>query len=146
VSPLTEAQVTAGLAQTPGWKRAGNAIERTYRFPDFNAAMVFVNWVAALAERANHHPDMTIHYNEVTVSVWNPLRRRAHGKRLRARPRDRRAVTTLALPELFGDRFAALEEQFLTTTTGDLFADCFGCGPSIRSACGCGASRPRRAC
>jgi len=32
--------------------------------------MVFVNWVAAIAERANHHPDVTIHYNEVTVSVW----------------------------------------------------------------------------
>jgi acyl-coenzyme A thioesterase PaaI-like protein len=38
-------------------------------------------------------------------------------------------VTTLALPELFGDRCAALEEQFLTTKMGDLFADCFGCGP-----------------
>ncbi|PYN35677.1 MAG: 4a-hydroxytetrahydrobiopterin dehydratase [Candidatus Rokuibacteriota bacterium] len=70
VSPLGDPQVTAELAQTPGWKRAGKAIERTYRFPDFNAAMVFVNWVAALAERANHHPDMTIRYNEVTVSVW----------------------------------------------------------------------------
>jgi 4a-hydroxytetrahydrobiopterin dehydratase len=70
VSPLADAQVAAELAQTPGWKRAGKAIERTYRFPDFKAAMVFVNWVAALAERANHHPDVIIHYNEVTVSVW----------------------------------------------------------------------------
>ena len=70
MSPLADAQVTAELAQTPGWKRVGKAIERTYRFPDFNAAMVFVNWVAALAERANHHPDVTIRYNEVTVSVW----------------------------------------------------------------------------
>src|SRR5262249_56734845 len=32
VSPLADAQVTAELAQTPGWKRAGKAIERTYRF------------------------------------------------------------------------------------------------------------------
>ena len=70
VSPLADAQITAELAQTPGWKRAGKAIERTYRFPDFNAAMVFVNWVAALAARANHHPDVTIRYNEVTLSVW----------------------------------------------------------------------------
>jgi 4a-hydroxytetrahydrobiopterin dehydratase len=70
MSPLGDAQVAAELAQTPGWKRAGKAIERTYRFPDFKAAMVFVNWVAALAERANHHPDMTIRYNEVTVTVW----------------------------------------------------------------------------
>jgi len=70
MSPLADTQITAELAQTPGWKRAGKAIERTYRFPDFKAAMVFINWVAALAERANHHPDMTIRYNEVTVSVW----------------------------------------------------------------------------
>jgi 4a-hydroxytetrahydrobiopterin dehydratase len=39
-------------------------------FSGFQGGEVFVNWVAALAERANHHPDMTIHYNEVTVSVW----------------------------------------------------------------------------
>ena len=32
--------------------------------------MIFVNRVAWLAERANHHPDVTIRYNEVTLSVW----------------------------------------------------------------------------
>jgi len=36
---------------------------------------------------------------------------------------------TVALPDAFGARFAALEEQFLTTKAGDLFAECFGCGP-----------------
>lgn len=70
MSLLGEGEVAAELARTPGWTRAGKAIERTYRFRDFKEAMVFVNRVAALAESANHHPDVTIHYNEVTLSMW----------------------------------------------------------------------------
>jgi 4a-hydroxytetrahydrobiopterin dehydratase len=70
MSPLAEGEIAAEIARTPGWPRSGKAIERTYRFRDFKEAMVFVNRVAALAERANHHPDVTIHYNEVTLSMW----------------------------------------------------------------------------
>ena len=70
MTQLDEAAVTAELARTPGWRRAGPAIERTWRFAGFKEAMVFVNGVAALAERENHHPDVTIHYNEVTLSLW----------------------------------------------------------------------------
>jgi 4a-hydroxytetrahydrobiopterin dehydratase len=69
-SLLGETEIAEELARTPGWKRSGKTIERLYRFRDFREAMVFVNWVAAIAERANHHPDVTIRYNEVTVSVW----------------------------------------------------------------------------
>jgi 4a-hydroxytetrahydrobiopterin dehydratase len=70
VSRLDEATVAEELVRTPGWKRSGRAIERTWRFRDFREAMVFVNGVAALAERENHHPDVGIHYNEVTLSLW----------------------------------------------------------------------------
>ena len=70
MSPLGDAEVAGELVRTPGWTRSGKTIERTYRFLDFKEAMVFVNRVAALAERANHHPDVTIRYNEVTLSVW----------------------------------------------------------------------------
>ena len=59
------------LAATPGWTRDGEAIGRTWRFADFKTAMIFVNGVAALAEKANHHPDVTIHYNEVTLRLWS---------------------------------------------------------------------------
>jgi 4a-hydroxytetrahydrobiopterin dehydratase len=69
MSLLGEDEVAAELARTPGWKRSGQTIERLYRFRDFREAMVFVNWVAAIAERANHHPDVAIRYNEVTISV-----------------------------------------------------------------------------
>ena len=53
----------------PGWTPDGTAIVRTWRFADFKAAMIFVNGVAALAEQVNHHPDIAIHYNEVTLRL-----------------------------------------------------------------------------
>ena len=68
---LADDVVTRELATTPGWTRDGEAIQRTWRFADFKAAMIFVNGVAALAEKANHHPDVAIHYNEVTLRLWS---------------------------------------------------------------------------
>jgi 4a-hydroxytetrahydrobiopterin dehydratase len=68
---MDEAAVAAALARVPGWTRAGRAIERTYRFADFRGALAFVNRVGDLAERQNHHPDIAIHYNEVTLTLWS---------------------------------------------------------------------------
>ena len=67
---MDDAAAAAGLARLPGWARAGRAIARTYRFEDFRGALAFVNRVGALAERQQHHPDIDIRYNEVTLSVW----------------------------------------------------------------------------
>lgn len=68
---LADDAVTRELATTPEWARDGEAIRRTWRFADFKAAMIFVNGVAALAEKANHHPDIAIRYNEVTLRLWS---------------------------------------------------------------------------
>jgi 4a-hydroxytetrahydrobiopterin dehydratase len=68
---LAEDAVVRELAALPAWARDGDAIRRTWTFADFRTAMIFVNGVAALAEKANHHPDMTIHYNEVTLRLWS---------------------------------------------------------------------------
>ena len=68
---LTDDAVIRELASTPQWTRGGDAIQRAWRLADFKAAMVFVNGVAALAEKANHHPDIAIHYNEVTLRLWS---------------------------------------------------------------------------
>ena len=67
---LTGDALAREVTDTPGWTRDGDAIQRTWRFADFKAAMIFVNGVAALAEKANHHPDVAIHYNEVTLRLW----------------------------------------------------------------------------
>ena len=58
------------LARLKGWKHVGNAIQKQYTFADFKDAMFFVNSVAALAEKAGHHPDITVNYNHVTLSLF----------------------------------------------------------------------------
>jgi 4a-hydroxytetrahydrobiopterin dehydratase len=68
---LDDTALAAALARLRGWQRAGRAIEKTYRFGDFRGALAFVNRVGDLAERQNHHPDITIHYSEVTLTLWS---------------------------------------------------------------------------
>lgn len=67
---LSSEEINQRLARLRGWALKENKIERTYRFSDFAEAMEFVNDVADLAEEADHHPDIIIHYNEVTLSLW----------------------------------------------------------------------------
>lgn len=66
---LTDAEIQQELASLNGWQRSGNAIQRVFRFPDFKAAMHFVNKIAEAAEQANHHPDIDIRYNTVTMAL-----------------------------------------------------------------------------
>ena len=66
---LTEDKVVVALAGLDGWKRAGDAIEKTFKFEDFPKAMAFVNRVAEEAEAAQHHPDIDIRWNQVTMSL-----------------------------------------------------------------------------
>ena len=68
---MDDADIAAALARVPGWARAGKTITRTYRFADFRAALAFVNRVGELAEEQNHHPDITIRYNEVSLTLWS---------------------------------------------------------------------------
>jgi len=69
MAKLTAAQIRAVLPTVPGWKRQGRVITRTFQFPDFAQAMRFVNAVARLAERAWHHPDFAIQWNQVTLTL-----------------------------------------------------------------------------
>ena len=66
-----DAALDAAVARLAGWRRAGRAIEKVYRFGDFRAALAFVNRVGDLAERQQHHPDIAIHYSEVTLTLWS---------------------------------------------------------------------------
>ena len=52
------------------WRREGETIVRDLEFADFVAAVAFVNAVAALAEQADHHPDMLVHgYKHVRLTL-----------------------------------------------------------------------------
>jgi len=49
------------------WTENGGALERTFELASFEQAIAFVNRVAELAERENHHPDIAIAYKNVTL-------------------------------------------------------------------------------
>ena len=66
---LTSDQINKRLASVPEWNKKDATISRTYKFKDFLAAMEFVNRVAAIAEQANHHPDIDIRWNKVTLAL-----------------------------------------------------------------------------
>ena len=58
----------AAIARThPAWTLHDESMRRTYVFADFNAAMGFVNRVALASEVADHHPDIEIRWNKVTL-------------------------------------------------------------------------------
>jgi 4a-hydroxytetrahydrobiopterin dehydratase len=69
MSVLTPEMVQASLRSLPQWKLEGKEIVRHYEFPDFAAAMVFVNQVAKAAEKAGHHPDIDVRYNKVKLAL-----------------------------------------------------------------------------
>jgi 4a-hydroxytetrahydrobiopterin dehydratase len=66
---LAEPQIILALAARPDWTRNGDMIARTFQFKDFPAAMDFTNAVAALAEQAQHHPDIDVRWNKVTLAL-----------------------------------------------------------------------------
>jgi len=66
---LTPAEIDIALLELPSWKLEDGKLIRDFTFSDFVAAMLFVNQVAALAETANHHPDIDIRYNQVRLGL-----------------------------------------------------------------------------
>jgi 4a-hydroxytetrahydrobiopterin dehydratase len=64
---LDPAARTTFSADHPQWTLSGEEISRTFVFADFNEAMGFVNRVALAAEVADHHPDIDIRWNKVTL-------------------------------------------------------------------------------
>ncbi len=60
--------MAAGLAGL-AWERVGDELVKEVKRKDFAEAMVFVNAVALLAEGANHHPDIAISWNRVTLHL-----------------------------------------------------------------------------
>lgn len=65
---LAQEALSAQLVALPGWACADNAIAKTYRFADYYQTMAFVNAVAYVAHRDDHHPDLAVGYNRCTVA------------------------------------------------------------------------------
>ncbi|MBK6939242.1 MAG: 4a-hydroxytetrahydrobiopterin dehydratase [Planctomycetes bacterium] len=66
---LTPSELDAALSTLPQWTVAEGKLHRAFRFTDFAEAFAFMTRVAALAERANHHPEWSNVWNRVTIDL-----------------------------------------------------------------------------
>ncbi|WP_028917686.1 4a-hydroxytetrahydrobiopterin dehydratase [Pseudoxanthomonas sp. J35] len=66
---LGQARIAELLPEVPGWELAeeGRALVRTFTFKDYHHTMAFVNALAWIAHREDHHPDLGVHYDRVVV-------------------------------------------------------------------------------
>jgi 4a-hydroxytetrahydrobiopterin dehydratase len=70
VPPYSEAQAKAALAQLKGWIVEDGKLVKLYPFRDYHETMAFVNALAWISHREDHHPDLTVGYNKCRVAYW----------------------------------------------------------------------------
>ena len=66
---LEEEEIEQRLDEMGDWEREGDEMQKVFEFDDFAAAIKFVNDVAKLADRYDHHPDIDIRWNKVKLSL-----------------------------------------------------------------------------
>lgn len=66
---LSKVEIQQKLKAMRDWSQAGKAIQRKFTFKSFMPAIGFVNRIADAAEKAGHHPDITINYSVVGISL-----------------------------------------------------------------------------
>ncbi len=67
VPPLTQAEAKKLMEQLEGWALHAQTIDKTFEFKNYYQTMAFVNGVAWVSHREDHHPDMTVGYNKCRV-------------------------------------------------------------------------------
>lgn len=67
VPPLTETQIGELIRQLAGWEYRDGVIAKTYSFKNYHHTMAFVNAVAWISHREDHHPDLKVGYSKCTV-------------------------------------------------------------------------------
>jgi 4a-hydroxytetrahydrobiopterin dehydratase len=66
-SPLTDGEILKLLPQVPGWAVVDGTLQKSFPFTDYARMMSFVNAVAWLAQREDHHPDLHVGWGRTTV-------------------------------------------------------------------------------
>lgn len=66
---LSDAEIEEKLAGLSGWERSGEAIEKSFKRGDFVGSVEFVSSLVGPAEGMNHHPDVAISWDTVTVTI-----------------------------------------------------------------------------
>jgi 4a-hydroxytetrahydrobiopterin dehydratase len=69
MAKLSEPEILAKMPAAKGWERHGDMLVRSWQFPSFRRALEFVNQVAALAEKSDHHPDIVLSYRKVRLEL-----------------------------------------------------------------------------
>ena len=69
MAKYSKSDVLTRLESLSGWSLNGGEIKKKFEFSSFSEAIQFVNRVADLAERADHHPDIFINYRKVTLTL-----------------------------------------------------------------------------
>jgi len=65
---MNDAEIAERMKNLEGWSRDDDMIVKTYRFANYHETMAFVNATAWISHRADHHPDLTVGYNQCTVA------------------------------------------------------------------------------
>lgn len=66
---LTTKEITLHLKNVPDWSKRAKTIHRTFEFEGFLDSIAFVNRIAKRAQKLNHHPDIDIRFNKVTLQL-----------------------------------------------------------------------------
>jgi 4a-hydroxytetrahydrobiopterin dehydratase len=68
---LSDSEIESRLQTVDGWERSGDAIVKTFELSDFVGSVEFVRRLVEPAEDLGHHPDLSISWNKVNVSITN---------------------------------------------------------------------------
>ncbi len=66
---LSDEETKKALQAVPEWSETGGTIHRTFQFANFVESMAFVNAIAGAAEADQHHPDILVRWNKVTLTL-----------------------------------------------------------------------------
>lgn len=69
MAALNKSEIHEKLGKMPGWSQTGKSIQKKFSLKSFVQAMALVNKIADAAEKAGHHPDITINYSLVVISL-----------------------------------------------------------------------------
>jgi 4a-hydroxytetrahydrobiopterin dehydratase len=69
MAKMSETEIQEQMTVVKGWDRHGDMLVRTWQFPTFRRALAFVNQVAGLVERYDHHPDILLSYRTVQIEL-----------------------------------------------------------------------------
>jgi len=70
VAPYTPAQTNDMLKLVKGWSVEDGKLIKLYPFSNYYQTMAFVNALAWISHREDHHPDLGVHYNKCRVEYW----------------------------------------------------------------------------